>query len=218
MAALTVVERVPLDVVPLHRAQAPHDAVEGGLAALVAPVGVVQLRRPVDRDADEEPVLGEELAPVVVEQRGVGLQRVEHPLARCRELPLELDDAGEEVEPHERRLAALEGDHHLVRAAVRLEQAAEVRREHVVGHPEPAAGVHLLLGQEEAVVAVEVAHGTGGLGHEVERAGSPLRHRHHAPALLDSPHRHPVHARRAADHPDQVRWRRPLSADPGARP
>ena len=37
-------QHVPVDLVPLEHVQAPHHPVEGGLAALVHPVGVVHLR------------------------------------------------------------------------------------------------------------------------------------------------------------------------------
>ncbi len=85
-----------------------------------------------------------------------------------RVLPLQLERSPEEVQTHERRLAALERDHHLVDAALGGEQLREVRLVYVGRHPEPAAGVELVLGQEEAVLAVEVADGAGGLGHHVE--------------------------------------------------
>ena len=86
-------QRVPLHPVPLQRLQPAHDPVEGRLAALVDPVGVVHLARPVDRDPDEEVVLLEERAPLVVEQGRVGLHRVEDPLPGRGEAPLQLQGA-----------------------------------------------------------------------------------------------------------------------------
>ena len=55
-------------------------------------------------------------------------------------------------------------------AGVGLQQLADVRLLQVLGHPEPAAGVEHLLGQEEAVLTVQVAHRTGRLDHHVEQS------------------------------------------------
>ena len=52
-------------------------------------------------------------------------------------------------------------------------QLPDVRLEDGVVHAEPAAGVELLLGQEEAVLAVEVADRAGGLRHHVEHPWMP---------------------------------------------
>ena len=176
-------QRVPVDAVPLERVEPADHPVEGGLAALVDPVGVVHLARPVDRDPDQEVVLLQERAPLVVEQGRVGLHRVEDPLTGRRVLPLELQRAAEEVEPHQRRLAALERDDHLVDAALGGEQLGDVRLVHVGRHPEPAARVQLVLGQEEAVLAVQVADRAGGLGHHVE--GPRCRQcRHRGPSVV----------------------------------
>ncbi len=51
---------------------------------------------------------------------------------------------------------------------VRLDGLADVALHHLVGHAERAVRVQLLLLQEEAVVAVQVAARPGGLGHDVE--------------------------------------------------
>ena len=52
-----------------------------------------------------------------------------------------------------------------------VEQLPDVRLVDLRLHPEPAAGVELLLGEEEAVLAVEVADGSRRLRHHVERRG-----------------------------------------------
>ena len=130
------------------------------------------LARPVDRDPDEEVVLLEELRPLLVEQRGVRLDRVLGLLARaCRYRVGELDRAAEELDAHQRRLAALPGDRHLGHARVRLDQLPDVRLEQLVGHAEPRARVEHLLREEEAVRAVEVADRARRLRQQVERAG-----------------------------------------------
>jgi hypothetical protein len=64
----------------------------------------------------------------------------------------------------------------------------------IAGHPEPAAGIEQLLGQEEAVAAVQVTGRASGLGQEVKGGRGivwELRHRptparrldHGAPAV-----------------------------------
>src|SRR5436309_3354654 len=55
---------VPVDVVPLEDVKARDHPLEGRLAALVDPIGVVHGRRTVNRYPDEEPVLCEEGAPL----------------------------------------------------------------------------------------------------------------------------------------------------------
>ena len=92
-------ERVPLDARRLQELEAADHLVERAAAALVDPVGVVQLARPVDRDPDQEVVLLEERRPLLVEQRAVGLDRVDGPLAGLEVPVRELDRAAEELEP-----------------------------------------------------------------------------------------------------------------------
>jgi hypothetical protein len=152
----------------LQRVQTGNHPIEGRLSALVDAVPVVQLARAIDRDADEEVALCQEGGPLVVDQRGIRLQRVEDPLPRRRVPRLEFEGAPEEVDAHQRRLATLEGDHHLVGTPLRREQLADVRLVHVRRHAEPAAGIELLLRQEEAVLAIQVADRSGRLRHHVE--------------------------------------------------
>ena len=168
-------EDVPLHPVALEHVEAAHHLVEGGLAALVDAVGVVHLTGAIDRDADEELVLGEELAPLVVEQRAVGLQGVADLLARLGEPRLQLDDESEEVDPHHRGLAALPRHDDLGCVRLGLDQLADVGLQQIGRHSKPAVRVEHLLGQEEAVLAVEVARRARGLGHHVE---GPRRVRH----------------------------------------
>src|SRR3954470_24238749 len=115
-------EDVPVDLVALQHVEAADDPVEGGLAALVDAVGVVHLRWAVDRDADEEVVLFEERAPVVVEQGAIGLHGVQNLLTGSRIPSFELDGSPEEVQAHQRRLPALPGDYDLGSFGVRLQE------------------------------------------------------------------------------------------------
>ena len=179
LAAVVAVDRVdggqhvPVDLVAPQHIQAPHHPVERRLAALVHAVGIVHLPRPVDRDADQEVVLLQERAPLVIEQGAVRLDRVEDPLARRGVLAFQLDRPPEEIQAHHRGLAALPGDHHLRGPRVALEQLTDIRLLQVFGHPEPAARIQHLLGQEEAVLAIQVADRARGLGHHVEGQRSP---------------------------------------------
>ena len=74
-----------------------------------------------------------------------------------------LDRAFEEVQPHQRRLAALPGDGDF-RRAMRLDQLADVVLQLFIGHAKAAAGIQHLFGQEEAVGAIEIADRAGGFG------------------------------------------------------
>jgi len=127
----------------------------------------------VEVDGDAE-VSGQPLAelleprPVVVGAPGAGEGVEEDALARIREFSLELHHAVEELAAHERRLTSLPGDHYLGLVGMGGQQLRDVGTEHVVAHAEVAARVEVLLRQEEAVLAVEVADGARGLGHHVE--------------------------------------------------
>jgi hypothetical protein len=79
----------------------------------------------------------------------------------------ELDRAPEEIEFHQRRLAALPRHYHL-RGAVRLQQLADVGLERSLGHPMLFVRVQRLLGQEEAIRAIDVARGPARLREQMK--------------------------------------------------
>ena len=110
----------------------------------------------------------QEFAPLVVEQRAIGLESVFHAHARPLVLLLELDRLLEEVQPHQRRLAPLPGERDL-RDLLRFDILPGVLFEHRLGHAELAVRVHELLAQKVAVVAVQVADRPARLEHDVER-------------------------------------------------
>ena len=174
-------EDVALDAACAQVLQAAHHLVEAAAPALGQPERVVDLARAVDRDPDEELVLLEERRPLLVELGAVGLDRVLRPLPRLQVVVDQLDGAAEELEPHQRRLATLPRDLHDRNAGVRLDQLTDVGLEQLVGHPEAAARIQHLLGEKEAVGAVEVADGAGRLREQVKsrrRIGThPGRHR-----------------------------------------
>src|SRR5207244_880849 len=158
-----------------------NDTVEGGLPTFVDAVCVVHLARAVDGDADQEVVLLEERSPGVVEQRAVALRGVEDSFTGPRRPSIDLDDAPKEDQAHSSRPATLPGDDDLRGFRVCLQELTDVGFLKVLGHAKPAARVEHLLGQEEAVFAVQVADGTCRLGHQVEGERSILAHEHVAP-------------------------------------
>jgi len=139
----------------------------------------VDLARAVDRNADQKIVLAQKRSPVHIELRTVGLDRVRGALARL-EVPIDdLDRPPEEIESHQRRFAALPGDVHDRDMRMGFDELTDVGLEQLVGHPEPAARVQHLLGEKEAVRAVQVAHRTGGLRKQMKR----WRHRRHQTSI-----------------------------------
>ena len=164
-------QRVPLHAVPTQHLPGAQHPIERRLAALVDPEGVVHPTGPVDRQPDQEVVLGQERTPLVVQQRSVGLDRVQDTLPRTGELLGQLHAAGEELQPLQGRLPALIRHRHLSIRRMGSEQLPQVRLVHLRCHPEPAVRVQLLLGQEEAVLTIQVAHRPRRLGHHMEHPG-----------------------------------------------
>ena len=160
---------VPVHAMVLEVLKAPDHAIERRLAALADPVGVVDLARTVDRDPDQEVVLLQKRRELVIDQRPICLQRVQDPLPRPGVLALQLDRAAEELDAHDRRLPALPRDHHLRRPPVGLEQLTDIALLQLLRHPEAAARIQHLLGEKEAVLAVEIADRARRLRHHVKR-------------------------------------------------
>ncbi len=185
VASVALVGRVDraqdVELHPVAAQQPPpvHHLVPGALRPPVDTVGVVQLLGAVDAEADEEVVLGEELAPLVVEQDAVGLERVLHHLVGPAVLLDQLDRLAKELDAHQGRFATLPGDGD-VRCPVRLEQLADVRLQRGGRHAALVVRVQRFLGQEEAVGAVDVARRPARFGEQVEAGwcvGRPCGHR-----------------------------------------
>jgi len=154
-----------------------HHLVPGRRAALGRPELVVQVLRAVEAQADVEALRLEEARPVLVEQHAVGLQVVLDALAGLAVAVLQRDHLLEERQPHDRGLAALPGEHHLV-AGLRLDVLADVLLEQIGGDARVGLMAEQLgLVQIEAVRAVEVAQGPGRLDHRVEAVLPPGRQR-----------------------------------------
>lgn len=161
-------EDVEIDAVALENVEAAQDAREGGLAGAVLPVGVVEAGGAVDAEADEEPVLGQEAAPRVIQEGAVGLKGVVDAFAAGVPL-LKSDDLAEKLDAHKGGLAALPRERDLLdilRGDVLANVALEHRGRHAAG---TVGGKAVLLFEVEAVAAIEVARGAGGLRHHVKR-------------------------------------------------
>ena len=117
-----------LDVSRMHRAQdvalhpmllqqfpAAHHLVERALAALIHPIAIMQFARSVDAQPHQKIVLLEERAPLVIQPRAVRLDRVLDFLPRATVLLDQRHPQFEKLQPHQRRLAALPGNRHLLR-------------------------------------------------------------------------------------------------------
>ncbi len=163
-------EHVDVDLVTLQQAGGRDHRVEGPRAALVEAVGVVELAWPVDAEPDQVVVLAKELAPLVVELGAVGLHRPLDPLAVGQALGDELGRPRKKSTPISVGSPPCQAT---VTGLARLgfDQLLEIADQHLVGHPELGAGVELLLGQVEAVRAVEVADRPGRLGQDVKGLG-----------------------------------------------
>lgn len=143
---------------------------EGGIAALVDAVIIVHVSRPIEADAQQETVGGEERAPVVIQRDGVGLQGVGDSHARALVLLLIAHGLLEEIQPHQRGFAALPREVDVVHL-LRRDVLADVLLKQIVRHAELAARIQRFFGEEVAVFAIEVADGASRLGHQMESGG-----------------------------------------------
>jgi hypothetical protein len=131
----------------------------------------VQLGRAIHAQSDEEAVRREELTPFVVQERPVGLDRVLDALARSPVLLAQPYRFLEERGSAQCRLAALPADRHSA-VRLRIQIAADEPVQHLGGHLLGLVAPQNLLGQEEAVRAVEVAGGARRLRDQRERQPS----------------------------------------------
>ena len=113
-------------------------------------------------------MFGEQFTPVVGQQRAVGLDGVVDFLGRPTVQLGQLNRPAKELHPHERGLAALPRDRDLGGRGVRLEELPHEGGEQLVGHPKAVARIERFLGQEKAVLAVQIADRSGRLGQDVE--------------------------------------------------
>ena len=142
-------------------------------AHFVAPVLVVKLLRAVDRYAHQPVVITEKAAPLVVEQCAVGLDGVVDDAAGGIFF-LKLDHPLVERQRTHQRLAPMPAEKHL-RSGLRLDVHTDEPLKRIVGHDKPAVGLLLLVKivflEVVTVLACEVAHRSGRLGHNIHRPG-----------------------------------------------
>ena len=104
--------RVPFHTMLLQQFDASHDLLERRLSAGRMAVAVVEGLWTVDGDAHEEIVFAEETAPLVVEQRAIGLDAVGDGASAAVDA-LQLQSAAIEVDGAQERFAPMPGEQHL---------------------------------------------------------------------------------------------------------
>jgi hypothetical protein len=144
----------------------PHRTGVCGPPRIVFAVAVVEIRRPVDRQAHEKLMLTQESAPLVRQQDSVGLQCVVYGLPPFV-LPLECNHSPEEIQSHERRFAPLPCEVDLRRVLLG-DILPYIVFEHGIGHPEIPVRAFLriqsFLFQIKAVRTLQVADRADRLG------------------------------------------------------
>ena len=150
-----------------HRVRAAPAAVES--------VGVVQGSGPVDGHTHEEVVVCEKASPLVGYQRAVRLQGVTHALGGATVALTQLHEALEKTEASQGRLPALP-QHRDLAVGTRLEKGLHVALQGLLRHGLRSRVVEKLFGQEETVLAIQVAGGSRRLrdNGEWDRAGHGL--------------------------------------------
>ncbi len=141
-------QRAHLDPVPPEDVDAAPHVGEGRSTGAVAALRVVDEGRPVQADADPEPVVPQEAPPVVVEQGGIGLQRVGDRLARSPQARLRVYRLREERPSQQRRLAAMPDE---------VDAVVQRVLERPGGHGEHDRVAHGLAAADAPIVAVRAA-------------------------------------------------------------
>ena len=161
---------VPLHTVLLQQVDALHHLVEGGASLLVLAVFVVEFLRAVDGNTYQPVVLLEELAPLVGKHCSVGLYAVVDG-ASVGIFLLQLHGPFVERQGAHQRLSAVPGEEHL-RHGLRVDVLFdELLQQFLAHHVLGVLPVQLGLLQVVAIVACQVAYGSYGLQHHVERFG-----------------------------------------------
>ncbi len=147
-----------------------HDFVEGPSACSVFAVEIVKFTGAIYAESNEEIVLSEEPAPLVVKQDAVGLEGVFDVGARFPVFFLKLHGSPEKIESHKRWLAALPCDGY-PRGPVKSKELADIGLVDPRRHPKIASRIELFLLQEKTVAATQIAGRTRRLGHYMKGFG-----------------------------------------------
>jgi hypothetical protein len=124
-------------------------------------MGIMQVLGAVDADADQVIIFLEKLAPLIVEQRAIGLHGVLKSHPRFTIFFLVFDGFPKKIETHYRGFTALPGYGDFLRT-VRFDQLLDVIFKHFICHSELAIGVKQFLIKEETVRTGQVACRTTG--------------------------------------------------------
>jgi len=143
------------------------DPVKGWFASLGHPMHVVQFPRPVDAQTDQEIMVPEKFAPIIVQKGTVGLQIVLNgPSAHI--FSFKGNNPFKIVKPAEGRLATLPGKDYLVMVLL-LDILPDKFFQNGVSHPPVVGGgQEIFFVKIEAIGAVEIAHRPGRFCHHVK--------------------------------------------------
>ena len=161
---------VPLHTVAVEALDALHDLSPRGSAAGCATIFVVKLLRPVNRHAHQPAFVGKKPAPLVGEQRGVGLQAVVDDFAMGISL-LQLHGSAIERQRAHECLAAVPSEQHLLHG-LRVDVLVDEALKQLVAHH--ALALRIVEARFLKVVAVgaaQIAARTCGLEHHIQWAG-----------------------------------------------
>ena len=160
-------QRVEFDAVFFEQFEPVVHPFIGGIAFFIHAIGVVEFRRAVDAQADEEMVFGKEFTPFVVQQGAVGLQGVAD-LSATGVFLLQGNRFPEKVDSQQRRFSSLPGEGDF-RHALLFDVLADVGLQYFVRHFEVfVGGEELFFFQIKAVFAVEITQRPDGLGHHMK--------------------------------------------------
>lgn len=161
---------VPFYLMLVEQSYSLHYLHEGRASLPVYPIFVVEFLWAVDGDAHQPLFIVEEAAPLVRQQRAVGLQRILHPSAPCV-LLLQPDSLLVERQRAHQCLPAVPGEEH-VRSGLAVHVFPdEAFQQFVAHHVFGVVGIKLALFRVIAIGAGQVAQGTGRLGHYVQWSG-----------------------------------------------
>src|ERR1035437_8914418 len=159
-------QNIEIHFLRLEQFDAVDDALPGAALLLIETEAVVDLLGPIERYPEQPLILAEQVAPVLVEQDGVGLQRIADRLARAAVLLLEGHQFFEKRQSGEGRFAALKREHAV---GVRVEQVGihqaleRLQRHAAAGQRTVRVGLAI---QVEAILAIQIAHRGGRLDEQ----------------------------------------------------
>ena len=156
------------DVMLLQQLDALHHPLEGRGAAFVYAIMVVQFLRAIQTDTDQELMFPKEPAPFLIECDGVGLQRIQDAHAGPAVFRLQGHRLAEKIQSHQGGFTPLPGKTDF---GMRLgaDVLLDVFFEHWIRHAEITARKQRFFFEKITILAIQVANGTPGLGHDMER-------------------------------------------------